>query len=369
MTEKIKFVKFNTKRSFGIEFEVNRKVNRHRIAEVISSVDSRRSVDVIGWGSSINNGYWHVKTDSTCGDTGRRSDGGGYEVASFVGKGYKDLKVISKVVLALREEGLQVNRYCGLHVHAQVKDFNLPTICKLGAFWFKIENIMKEAVPERRRNGKYCKLLGAKMSSWHGRTYKENSGVFWEKIRPKSCGVTDKRKALNFTNYAQYVNSYSTRCTLELRLPEGTLNYIDVENWTRLYLHFISSARKLNAPQDFQPCNLEESLIILGLHGEDPFYLLSSGLFQTKLWFLNRILRFSHDSKIRSQADSMIKEMLDKEVSNDIIKRILGPNYALVYKGENEFVSSKQVVENKARILVQRVMKNKKEWKVQIKKL
>lgn len=316
-----KFICFNTKRPFGVEMEVNGKVPQPKLAEIIVSADSKRNVDVYGWHESNGNSNWHVKTDSTCGDKGAGSGVKGFEIASFIAKGYKDLKTIADVAGTLKDYGVQVNNHCGLHIHAQIKDYSLSMVATVASYWGKIEPILIEAVPERRRNTKYCKMLTSIYNPRRNKSFSVDR--FWQKIKPRNYSASDKRTTLNFTNYLKN-RDYGGRVTAELRLPEGTLDPIDVKNWTRLFVHFISMAKKLDSPSDLKEPNLEEALQILGLHNDEPYFILSSGLFETKLWFLNRILRFSSRNDIREQSDDIIRKMIEPKIKHSSLKNVLG---------------------------------------------
>src|SRR5690606_17579711 len=80
------------------------------------------------WASTGNgNDFWHIKRDSTCGPEGKTTslDKYGYEIASYVGRGAKDLLLISKVVPELKKAGAVINNHCGLHIHADCSDLKL----------------------------------------------------------------------------------------------------------------------------------------------------------------------------------------------------------------------------------------------------
>src|SRR4051794_28851539 len=90
-------------RRFGVELEVSNNRSKAFLAAVLSRFENTRgtlrSVNKTtgkeGWAQTIQNDYWHVKYDSTCGPLGKGLDGG-WEIASFIGFGPQHIKQIAQ---------------------------------------------------------------------------------------------------------------------------------------------------------------------------------------------------------------------------------------------------------------------------------
>lgn len=313
----LKYVSFSKKRAFGIELETNPNVPQSKLRDAILSVDKERSVNV----SSIygktdgSTKVWHVKFDRTC---GYHDTDGGWEVVSYKGQGYKDLINFSNVVNALAQTGVKVNDRCGFHIHADAKDLGPRQIAVLMAYWIKSEDIIANMLPSHRVNNKFCQMMrshyrGLLASSWK---YK-GPGEFFENIRPYSpYGNGNRRVALNLSNYAAALDKgTSNRKTVELRLPEGTLIARDVENWIRFFVHFVTHASILPFPETLSSVSLRGALQACGLEGQDDFYVLSKGLWETKKWFLERIVTYSRRRNLVKEAVEMLNYICEPNES------------------------------------------------------
>ena len=160
--------KFSIKRPFGVELEISNlgqwagmpdfTVKIAYIKDLIAFNTTRKVIAVDEWSQSVNSDYWHVKYDATCGEFGKGPNlPRGWEVASFKASGYNDLLHIADVANVLAANGLKVNDHCGLHIHADISDFDTDQAAILAARWIKAEYWMTQSVPKSRRRNKYCK--------------------------------------------------------------------------------------------------------------------------------------------------------------------------------------------------------------------
>ena len=283
---------FASKRSYGVEFETSPNITKNDIKKLIQMVCSRE-VYVTDWQQSVNNDYWHVKQDSTCGPNSHKKQQYGWEVASFKANGHKNITHIARVAQHLLNSGLEVNDNCGLHVHAEVKDYDEKQVAILLAWWVKIEPIIGLMLPESRINNKHCKMWSKSRNFSVGTTYTPNE--LWNIVRPTEFGPhgnAQKKKTLNLVNFgASCAGARNGRRTLELRMPDGTLSGEDVAGWIKLFIHFVSSCRSRKMPKNMRVVKtIDEFLEVLGLHDKEVFYILSTGLRKTKEWILRRII-------------------------------------------------------------------------------
>lgn len=234
------------KRNFGIELEIGNEKSQEYVESIVKSNSLQKVVTTTKWAQSINNNFWHIKYDSTCGIKGKPIDHG-WEIASFKACGESDLIHICDVAKHLSDGECKVNTNCGLHIHADVSDFSIHAMGSLLNRWLKIEKYLLNMAPMNRRNNSHCKPLFNKLCIKNiKQSTAENT---WNLLKPTMFKVhnnNQKRYTLNLINYAKFIkfNKKSTRATIELRLPEGTLDYENIYNWTYFYLNFINFSLK-----------------------------------------------------------------------------------------------------------------------------
>jgi hypothetical protein len=301
----VKFKKFYTRRSFGVELEFGRKAMQSRIAKLIresSAVPVKAPRTFGGWAQSVNNDYWHVKSDITC----------GWEVASFKAKGLEDLTHIGEVADYLAEHEIPITDDCGFHIHAEVDDFLwIKQMAALTAYWYKIEPVMIQATPEERLWNGYCCPLTELHPIEEFASGKQIQPIpFWTIMCPQNISVHNndsKCVTLNLINFVKalcYPNY--KRKTIELRLPEATLDGNAIKNWVMLFLNFIENVKTLPMPKTLCRASLGYTLQLLGLSGEQEFYILSKGLQELKVWFLKRILKYSRKQGTKRAASILL---------------------------------------------------------------
>lgn len=312
------------RRRFGIEIEVNKSIPKIAIVKAIKQY-SNYNVDSFGWGKSIDNKLWHVKFDITCGEDEDDMEGG-WEVASFVGHTPQDIIHMGNVATVLKDAGAKVNRFCGLHIHAEATDLTPFQVGVILAHWIKIEKILINLVPFYR-SFEYCELLNSVMESMEGPRFRNriyNSMELYNYFLPVLDDDDDEEidpmdyryRAINVINYYLALNDRRRkRRTIELRLPESTLEADDIIGWLRLYLNFIEYTKYAAMPRNLYPCDLRESMTYLGLnHDDDNFYLFGPSLNKTRIWFLQKLIKnLEYPSKqqkvIKMEAKKLLKEV------------------------------------------------------------
>lgn len=309
MERKITYKTLRTWRRFGIEIEMSKSLPKPKIVEAIQNC-SNYKVHSFSYGKSVNNKLWHVKSDITCGNY---DEDGGWEVASFVGRGPQDINHMGSVATALKEVGAEVNSNCGLHIHAEIADFSPEKVGILLAYWIKIENIIKSMLPLYRKLD-YCIPISDMLESIIGDNYRHvnyNPLSLYKYLTPYKPDNKDedyspfdwRYQAINIVNYYLCVTDRRyKRKTIELRMPESTLNENDIVGWLRLYLNFIEFVKTAPMPKNLYESGLEEAMVYLGLHHDsDNFYIFGASLNKTRIWFLNKLISnksFGNSAKI-----------------------------------------------------------------------
>lgn len=294
---------FKSKRKFGVEIEVNQSISPQYLSSIVS-----KSLKVEcyqeDWGYTCNNNYWVVKPDSSCGDNGI---GKGYEIISPASSGIKHLKRIEKAADVLRVKKAKANDYCGFHCQVEIADFSKVDVACLLAWWIKMEPIVACMLPSRRINNIYCRLFCNKKSKLKIlESLLKHPEDFAEAIAPKTLDRLSKRTSITVVNYFRTLSkSYSwksfNRPTVELRLPESSLNGYDVKNWSRFFIQFVECVYKKELPNDFKPMNLDQFFNFLNI-GDEQNTILSAGMLETKLWILFRINQHSSKKTVSKDA-------------------------------------------------------------------
>ena len=296
----MKYIKFVSKRRFGVELEISKTPTQAVIQDAI--IRKYSGTDCITSGhytQDSNNHYWHVKYDGSCGSGTVK---GGWEIASYVGKGIEDIVKISEVGDVLKSVKAKLNNNCALHVHVEIADFSKYSVVNLVRSWCKVENYMTKMVPAHRVNNIYCKnIFQEKLKNRI-----QNLDNFWEAVIPQSTDAIDRRKTLNLVNY----RFKADKKTVEFRFPECTLEPFEIKNWVRLFVHFVELTKSSPCYNDVNQCtSVMEFLTTIGLHEDAPFHLFSKGLYETKVWVLHRLAMYG-DEKTVSQAKEMLQKLI-----------------------------------------------------------
>lgn len=317
--------KFSSNRSYGIELEIGNEVNPQFISSIIRN-SSHVPVKNNLYRSSVNNNYWDVKMDGSC---GKKTDEfgmneGGYEITTFKASGYKQLQHICKVVKDIKKIGVKVNKNCGLHIHVDISDFREEDVGRLIKCWLFVEKIIMMAVPDRRRFNKYCMPFSFNEKF----SLRENATALevWNHYKPShilSHNNTDRRKTMNLVNYCRYLRIKKfKRSTVEFRFPEGTLSSNIVKNWVRLLIEFVNNVKNHDINlNELSKKSFRDQLYVLGLgNSKDCFNIFSKGLRETKAWFLKRILRYGYDANVSSYL--LTNPMLwgEEDIKGEVLK-------------------------------------------------
>lgn len=299
MYKSVEYRSFSTTRKFGVEVEMGNEVSKRKILYAIKR-NSFFKVKTARYEPSINNDYWHIKDDSSCGALGWEGKPG-VEVASPVGEGYIDLTHICNVFSSLSEIGCKVNKNCGIHVHVDVSDFSYEEVVAVMAYWIKIEHRFSHALPFNRINNEYTCYMQDNTKNENLVNFERrrlySPGDLWDQFCPDMSKIweyVERNTNLNIINYALALGEGYEKRTLEFRWPESSLSRRNIVNWIRLFVNFVENAGSLPMPKDLKPVGIDEMLNILGLGHNDKFLLLSPGLKETKTWFLERMIKYYH---------------------------------------------------------------------------
>jgi len=329
-------------RRFGVELELNTKSDElfrrpdTSNGEIMPGSDevghivrhaSGDDVEIQGWDYVHNNMVWVIKYDMSC----------GIEINSPVLKGWRGLKRLLKVVDALGRQWPYCDERCSLHVHVSVDDLSHQQLASVIAYYIKCEHVFLDAMPDSRKNNRYCQPLGITDMFSHDDEFTPDS--LFEAV----SGV--KYYSMNAYHYRQgMLRDENRKKAIEFRIAENMacLDPIITKNWVRLLLHFVDTTMHLPLPSPYRENDPWSGL--LWLDPQDVFKVLkfdqplSPGLQQVKEWFMDRIYRYG-ESRIengvwskegRSAARKNFLEMYDAtEFSDESEDKIYGRKWIL----------------------------------------
>lgn len=280
-------------RCFGVEFEVGAEIGPHDIAKMLMKYSDKKVAVTTGWAQSVNNDFWHVKFDSSCGVLKGTH---GWEVASFKASGRDHLHHIGQMARELQHLGCEINANCGYHIHCEVKDYSPSKMGVLLARWLKIEPFLCKLVPLMRIGNYYCKLLNTHKKLKSGRRY--SASALWKSLRPTNFSPHEndqKKVTLNTVSFAAVCKKEfdKDRKTIEFRMPEGTLDYDDVVNWVRFFVNFVESSKNQKMPLNLLPVQTMDGFLKLAGLKSSNLFELDEDLEETKKWVFKRLNQFN----------------------------------------------------------------------------
>lgn len=281
--KKIDLCKFQPKRTFGVELEFDRTLQRNSLKSAIRRVCSD-GVLITGYQQNSERDKWYCKKDSSC----------GYEVASRVlgsfssiGDTVSDLKLLEDVHTELVRSGAKASDRCGLHVTFSVEDMDSESLKSLLLSWVKMEKVVFDLMPRRRITSQYCHPSS--------RPFLSNQEYGLEELK----GLIRGRGALNLSKLDRYQ-------LIEIRCGEGTEDPRNTKNWVRFVLQLCEVA-KMSMLNGANWWDLQEALDYLGLFPQ-PGKILSPAMSELREWILARTAayaKFEDWEEVRAEAKSM----------------------------------------------------------------
>jgi len=292
-------VKWNKMRKFGIEFEFVSDDRNHRefLKNIISNSlrdqgMNHHRAQVRDWEHTIDNDcIWVCKTDSSC----------GYEVCTPPLRGPNELKVLGKVIDALKENGARFDERCGLHVHLSLSDFTEEQMYVMLMYWVKIEHNVMNAHPEhRRRNTRYCPTAISRIQDWEAQ--ERYSGYDLYRILRRHRG------AINPSYWEQ-------RKTIEWRMGEMSLDSESIKNRIRFLIWFVDVCKCLQEPPNLDLIDPKNMMLFLALMEDKSGItktVFSPAIKSMRKWILDRMAEYTPTA-----TDDNIR---DKQIAKDLLK-------------------------------------------------
>ena len=179
----------------------------------------------------------------------------GFEINSAPANGDKFVEQMEDFADAFIKSEAYVSERCGLHTHADARDFNAYDVRRMIKLYWKVEDGLFSIVPEERRHNRYAAKCGdmlvSKITSVaHPKTSKRRliETIYKDVDDFKAMKETkhiDQRKR----RVAMNIHSWAFRKTFELRLPNGSVTRDDLVNWAILWGTIVDWAYKLGERQ------------------------------------------------------------------------------------------------------------------------
>ena len=272
-----------SERAFGVEIEhVSPYSSRSESAEAIMNLansylpeDNQCEIARTGY-THRTTSYWKMTSDGTAHATRSQTNRGlygGSELVSPILKGEKSVQQLEMILKAMRELGCEVSRYCGLHVHHDVRTWKtdlqssdysdnektLSKITNLITLTQKFENVIYGMLPKSRSEGRWCYPINQQYHSAFRAVNGKSSSTKTEKMK-----VLKKANKDGKTSYDGYmsVNAFQNDryCglnfkpfyrigTVEFRYGAPTLNFEKMINWIVFTQQFVNMAETWKSVQ------------------------------------------------------------------------------------------------------------------------
>ncbi len=174
----------------------------------------------------------------------------GFEINSAPANGDKFVEQMYEFDECFQQAGAYISERCGLHTHADARDFNAYDVRRMIKLYAKLEDALFDIVPIERRRTKYATPCGETLISKitsvaHPKTSKRrlietlytDVDDFKKMKETKAIDPLKRRRALN-------IHSWAFRKTFELRLPNGSIEAEDMVNWAILWGTIVDTAYK-----------------------------------------------------------------------------------------------------------------------------
>jgi len=224
-------------RTFGLEMEF---ASRKSFSEIYHAMTTKGLLlrNAGGYGHS-DGARWELKSDSSAG--GNSDHGNGYEIASRKLIGQDGLVEADWYVTAMNnlreEQGWKVNKFCGVHVHFDLSDFEYDDFTELLRLVMYHEKVILGLNPPSRKGNIYCRQIqGCDI-------YEKLAGMMGEK------SPDEIRNLLRLTNtsgsryYGLNISRFLTHKRIEFRYSAASLNPKKVLGWIVFLMGIVEKAK------------------------------------------------------------------------------------------------------------------------------
>lgn len=227
-----------TQRTFGVEIEF-KTAQKHLAAQKVADALGVAHIHSFQYHSNRCEtcqqtipaheiySQWKVERDGSVTRMDCGVEYGGELVSPIMSLDTNGVRQINTVTKALKQAGATVDRFCGLHIHISVKDFNNQQRANIVHFWAWQERVIERFVAKSRINNHYCARLNPRRVSDTVIALQQGASV---------SGSNTKMQSLNVLPYE------TPKKTFEVRLHQGTLSGRKINTWVALLLAFFHNS-------------------------------------------------------------------------------------------------------------------------------
>lgn len=178
----------------------------------------------------------------------------GFEINTTPAGGDIFLRQIRNICAALRNSGAEVDDSCGLHVHADARDFCVYDVRRLVRVYAIVEDALFEACDPDRRHSNYCNPCGQDLlerldvAQYDSSTVRYNMLMtiysdlqIWASKGPRRTHNADNIREKKQFKYAESryralnLHSWYHRGSIELRTSHGLVDAEEICSWGMLW--------------------------------------------------------------------------------------------------------------------------------------
>tara|TARA_R110000787_G_scaffold217183_2_gene326066 strand:- start:2180 stop:3250 length:1071 start_codon:yes stop_codon:yes gene_type:complete len=239
--------------TFGVEIETASPIHKDQLAIKLKLLTGL-SVTSERYNHTDSYTNWKIVTDSTIHTTS--SHPYDCEIVSPILKGETGLNDLEKMLTALNDCNVKVNKSCGLHIHHDAKMLNATQMIKLSQFYTFYETALDSLMPMSRR---YTNSYNVPMKHRH-----ESSTDLFERVESKKALSTwiareQNISAKEYNMSTAFSGTFRRECklniqrafqshkTIEFRHHSSTTEFAKLKNWiilTQAMMVFASNNRK-----------------------------------------------------------------------------------------------------------------------------
>jgi len=202
-------------RRFGLELEFSSELAK--IDTILKKLIKKKEYLVEDSYSSSEGDRWHLKLDGTTKS----------ELATpILTLDSENLTLLATILGVFRDNEILVTEKDSVHVHIDCGDVDQRLLI---ASWLKHEKRFRAMFPKHRRKSTYCEPVS-------------------ELKKPKTIAqlfkIAENRAGSHHCDFS--LKYYDERGTVECRMMEGTLSFIDILEWTKVCMRFIDVSRNID---------------------------------------------------------------------------------------------------------------------------
>ena len=242
--------------TFGIEIETASPVSRERLAERMQEIlGDTFQVKAEGYNHrDTTENKWKIVSDSTIRTT--TSHPHQAEIVSPILKGQDGLNKLEKVLSAMNEVGVTVNKSCGIHVHHDALMLNTEQMIKLSQFYAFYETVLDGLQPMSRRarnsyNYPMKHRTDTALTLFDEMESKKSLHSWIERERTAEHKSNNMYRAFSgqFARNCKVniLHAYNQHTTIEFRHHSSSTEFLKLKNWiilTQAIMVFASNNRK-----------------------------------------------------------------------------------------------------------------------------